>query len=481
MSMYKILIHHFYQWNLLKFWAAIILNIIFGTISYHYSEFRFIQVMIGIGLFIFSLSFWTSTSLLPSSNTNADGFSLKYLRSLPLKKHELVFSYAIINILMALPLLSHFIAYQFYTTLPNPMEFSAKFFFASLPIIFVFGIESIHMKTMFPSNGFFESNLRKKKIISLSSKFFAGMTIMFMLLMVSRFLESFFRIEIHAYLDLFWDKIIIETISSWALGPILILFAFSYFNSTIKIWEKKDFYIKEDLNPKRDLSIIVGCFVVNFALVSHIMYRPPGYYDNDILLSAIFDKDFEKVQATIKEGVNLNKPNKYGVTPLMAAAKEGHSLVFELLKKSGATKSGVVEYPDNSQINGANLLHLALMGKNESIIKDVLDLGFDPNQTFSKYNKTAIHLAASTCQTQIIDLLLERGANIKMLNKDSQGPLHLSAKAGCYGAIMTLLDNGSDPDLKDKHGKTAFQYIKKGSKDMDYYIKKRARVPANQK
>src|SRR5687768_13493634 len=103
MNRCKILVLSFFNWNYKFFLSLIIFNIVFGFTFTFYKEYKFIQGVIAAILLGFSIYFWVSSTLLSSSNSNSDGFSLKYLRSLPFSKVEVLFSYGVISVFMAFP------------------------------------------------------------------------------------------------------------------------------------------------------------------------------------------------------------------------------------------------------------------------------------------------------------------------------------------------------------------------------------------
>ena len=70
---------------------------------------------------------------------------------------------------------------------------------------------------------------------------------------------------------------------------------------------------------------------------------------------------------------------------------------------------------------------------------------------------TALTWAAWTGQTQMVALLLERGANIDVKGMRGKTALAWAAEGGKQDIVTLLLEKGAAPDLKDDDGKTALE------------------------
>lgn len=67
---------------------------------------------------------------------------------------------------------------------------------------------------------------------------------------------------------------------------------------------------------------------------------------------------------------------------------------------------------------------------------------------------TPLHLAASYCRTNIVVLLLDKGAKLDPTEKNGATPLHFAAQEGCTDAVKLLLDRGANVNARDKQGRT---------------------------
>jgi ankyrin repeat protein len=67
---------------------------------------------------------------------------------------------------------------------------------------------------------------------------------------------------------------------------------------------------------------------------------------------------------------------------------------------------------------------------------------------------TPLHLAASFCQTNVMGLLLDKGAKPDTKSKDGATPLQLAAQQGCTNGVSLLLMRGATVNVRNNQGKT---------------------------
>ena len=85
--------------------------------------------------------------------------------------------------------------------------------------------------------------------------------------------------------------------------------------------------------------------------------------------------------------------------------------------------------------------------------------GAKPDTLRTPAGRTALHVAAAyyACEP-LCAALLDAGADINARTKDGATPLMLAALSAKLRLIKFLISRSADPKLKDKAGKTAYDY-----------------------
>lgn len=87
----------------------------------------------------------------------------------------------------------------------------------------------------------------------------------------------------------------------------------------------------------------------------------------------------------------------------------------------------------------------------------MLDAGAGINRRDAR-GRTAI---CAPSDVKIAKVLLDRGANVKVLDNYGASVLHYAGTRGsCTGVIYALFKAGADPTVKDKSGRTAADYAR---------------------
>lgn len=68
--------------------------------------------------------------------------------------------------------------------------------------------------------------------------------------------------------------------------------------------------------------------------------------------------------------------------------------------------------------------------------------------------RTPLHLAATHCHTNVVVLLLDKGAQIDPRAAGGTTPLHLAAQGGCVDVVNLLLAKGAKVNARDDQKRT---------------------------
>lgn len=167
-------------------------------------------------------------------------------------------------------------------------------------------------------------------------------------------------------------------------------------------------------------------------------------------------KGYENVvDILLKSQPDIDKANDSGQTPLHYAAKNENDdihVVFNLLKE-GADWAQV----DN---DGAIPLHMAAVARNPETIKVLLaamikDEAKDGKDLVNKQDvmgRTPLYRAAYSGHTDIVQIMIDHKANVKIADKAGRTPLH--AGADVAGVVKSIIAAGADINARDNDGWT---------------------------
>lgn len=129
---------------------------------------------------------------------------------------------------------------------------------------------------------------------------------------------------------------------------------------------------------------------------------PRGLEPGEALIEAARKGDLKQIEHFLAIGADVNAQNKWGLTPLMAAAHGGHIVAGKLLLEKGADVNV-------TQHGGWTALMVAAVKGHVDIVNLVLGKGVDVN-AMTESGMTALTLALSNGRSQVAELLKAQGA-----------------------------------------------------------------------
>lgn len=139
---------------------------------------------------------------------------------------------------------------------------------------------------------------------------------------------------------------------------------------------------------------------------------------DNIFLNACKNNQKAIVQTFLKKGgINLDKRDALGNTPLFYASQKGARDIVKLLVENGA------------DVNLAN-----------------------------NHSSTPLHIVSQSGNKEIVAVLLENGADINGTDKEGKTPLIYSLADGRTEFTKFLLSKGADKNIKDNAGYSALDY-----------------------
>lgn len=136
--------------------------------------------------------------------------------------------------------------------------------------------------------------------------------------------------------------------------------------------------------------------------------------------------------------------------PLLAAvSNDDVGAVRELLAKKGVKV--------NAKEEGTTALHIAVSYNNAEIVSLLLAARANPNIRDEEKQPALMRIHSDT-STEIIELLLRAGAKVNVKDNEGQTPLMAAAESGNIEIVRLLLTAGAKVDKQDKEGRTALMY-----------------------
>lgn len=118
--------------------------------------------------------------------------------------------------------------------------------------------------------------------------------------------------------------------------------------------------------------------------------------------------------------------------------------------------------------NGWNNLHKAVYSGDIENIKKELPL-FDIN-SITKAGLTPLHMAIKTRNFEVIDFLLENGANIEAKDEKGFTPLYYAVVMNHIEITTHLLKKGANPNTQNELGNTPMHQVARKDRVDMYYL-----------
>jgi ankyrin repeat protein len=125
--------------------------------------------------------------------------------------------------------------------------------------------------------------------------------------------------------------------------------------------------------------------------------------------------DLETANLLLRAGANVKFADRYGVTPIYLACSNGNAAMIKLLLDAGADPNTVDPTGETA------LMTAAKIGSLESI-KTLLDAGAKVDTVDATYRQTALMIAVRENHTDIVRVLVERGADVNAQTRTGQAP-----------------------------------------------------------
>ncbi|KFP47286.1 Ankyrin repeat and SOCS box protein 3 [Cathartes aura] len=152
----------------------------------------------------------------------------------------------------------------------------------------------------------------------------------------------------------------------------------------------------------------------------------------------------------IKQGYSIDVPDNRGWVPIHEAAAHNSSECLRLLVRAAPSD----DYINSKTFEGMCALHLSARHGSLESVRVLLEAGADPNEVTTEAT-TPLFLAVENGHADIVKFLLQHGANVKGPHSWSGwNSLHQASFQGCTEIMKILLEKGASKECKDDFGIT---------------------------
>ncbi|XP_065346711.1 uncharacterized protein LOC135943972 [Cloeon dipterum] len=151
----------------------------------------------------------------------------------------------------------------------------------------------------------------------------------------------------------------------------------------------------------------------------------------------------------IECGADVNSKNKHGLTCVNIATVNRNLDLLEVLLVNNADVNAEYQFLGNTP------LHHAALENYPEIVEKLVDYGADVNLQ-DKKGWTALHFAARYCP-ELIQKLLDHGSDLTSNEQQEWRALNIAAERN-QQLSQKLLDHGADVNLKEQYGWTALHF-----------------------
>ena len=159
----------------------------------------------------------------------------------------------------------------------------------------------------------------------------------------------------------------------------------------------------------------------------------------------------DTIEYIVKKGGNVNQIEPEA-TPLIRAASVGNMIGVKWMLAHGAK-------PDLEIGNGNIPAHAAIYAGYPEVLTALVKAGAKP-KGFNRFGLSWMH--AATGNVNMFNIVKKYGISFDVVNpQNGMTPLLYSVSSGRFWSIRWLLQHGANPNVKDKQGKSIYDYAKK--------------------
>eukprot|EP01122_Echinamoeba_exundans_P013977 TRINITY_DN6229_c0_g1_i1.p1 TRINITY_DN6229_c0_g1~~TRINITY_DN6229_c0_g1_i1.p1 ORF type:complete len:781 (-),score=153.69 TRINITY_DN6229_c0_g1_i1:97-2439(-) len=154
------------------------------------------------------------------------------------------------------------------------------------------------------------------------------------------------------------------------------------------------------------------------------------------------------VDLLLSKGASINATTIANQTPLLMAACNGHiAVVRRLISANADTKIRVASSHESALI-------YAVQNGHNTIAKELITYDAELLTLATVSGATPLHVAVQVDRKDMVELLLDAGANVNAKKGDGDSPLHIACLLNRVGLISYLIERGANLSAKNNYGAT---------------------------
>jgi len=152
---------------------------------------------------------------------------------------------------------------------------------------------------------------------------------------------------------------------------------------------------------------------------------------------ATYRDDLETADILVRASANVKAANRYGVTPLSLACTNGNGAMVVLLLKAGADPNAALPGGETPLMTAARVGSL-------HAVKALVAHGARVDSKDERRGQTALMWAAAEGHAEVVEMLIEVGADFRARLASGFTPLLFAVREGRLDVVRVLLKAGAD-------------------------------------
>ncbi|MCU0443984.1 MAG: ankyrin repeat domain-containing protein [Microscillaceae bacterium] len=177
---------------------------------------------------------------------------------------------------------------------------------------------------------------------------------------------------------------------------------------------------------------------------------------------AVKNNNLEITQYLLEKEALINTRSTQNLVPLHLAIEQGNAAMVDLLLQKGADKEASTKYYSPKQLSTWSPLLIAVWLGKDDIAQNLLAAGANV-QAKSLENQNALHLAVLKDNIKLVKILIEKGINRDLADKNGKTPVKLAQEIGDDDIIDAIEDGTFYGKIRinelDLSGKTVSGYF----------------------